>query len=604
MTVFKRAMMSLLGLALLASGSTAQAANNADIAKMMPKDCWAFVAVRSINAIQERMDLLTQLELGVPPMPPIAPMAQQQLGFGETLDLGRPIVLVAMDVKRYSKAGEDMPEDPTNALLAFIPATDSAAMMGKVATDEGDGPVRKVALMGGMQQGFAAARDDYVVFGRSEKTVKAGVMKSNAGIELNKAQIDCLNACDIYVSAAVNKGFKAYEQEAMGMLQMVMAASDPTGESAKALEKQLNELAHIDFGIALNNDGFSLHTVIVPQKETDLDKYFSDMKNVDKSLLSAMPKETYLFAASGTTPYSVHQEKFGNQNMVSQIFKQMQAAGGAIEANEAAVKALDAEVLKLQRSVDAFAMNMAALDGGEGGYLGASMILESREPKACLDSMRTIYTNLWKLSDDEDLKKAKTMLMHKPDAETIEGGKVDTIALKMEEFATETEMSEDDKKMFKKLLGNEVTIRFGVVGDNHLLVTFGGGQARFANTAKVIKAGGANLLSDPGITSSMSKMPSPRSMEGFISVENILRIAKTISTAMGEPDNIPFEIPDINAPIGMDSTMVDNAFRFDLIVPMKLVKGIKKAIDEQAKREIEAFDEEDDMDEPVPVEEE
>jgi len=601
MKVFKRTVMSLLGLALLATGSTVQAANNADIAKIMPKDCWAFVAVRSINAIQERADMLTQLELGIPPMPPIAPMAQMQSGLGETLDLGRPIFVVAMDVKRFGSAGEDMPEDPTNALLAFIPATDSAAMIGKVAAAEGDGPVRQVMMMG--QQLYAAPRDDYVVFGRSEKTVKAGVLKSNAGLELNRAQVDCLNACDIYISAGLSKGFEAYRQEVMGFMQMAMAATDPSGESAKTLEKQLSELAHVDFGIALSNDGFSLHTVVVPKKESDMEKLFGDMKNVDKSLLSAMPKETYLIAASGTTPYSVHQEKFGNQNIVSQIFKQMQAAGGAVEANEAAVKALDAELIKLQRSVDAFAMNMAALDGGDGGYLGASMILESREPKACLDSMRTIYTNLWKLSDDEDLKKAKTMLTHKPDAETIEGGKVDTIALKMEEFATETEMSEEDKKMFKKLLGNEVTIRFGVVGDNHLLVSFGGGQARYANTAKVIKSGGANLLSDPGITSSMSKMPSPRSMEGFISVENILRIAKTISTAMGEPDNIPFEIPDINAPIGMDSTMVDNAFRFDLIVPMKLVKGIKKAIDEQAKREMEAFDEEEeDVGEPVPVE--
>ncbi len=603
MTVFKRAMMSLLGLAMLTTGSSAFAANNADIAKMLPKDCWAFIAVRSINAIQERANMLTELDLGIPPLPPIAPMAQMQSGLGETLDLDRPIVVVAMNVKQFGKPGEDMPEDPTNALLAFIPATDSAAMIGKVAGEEGDGPVRKVMMMG--QQLFAAPVNDYVVFGRSEKSVKAGVMNSSAGLELNKAQVDCLNACDVYFSAAVNKGFKAYQQEAMGMLQMVMAASDPTGESAKALEKQLNELAYIDVGIALSNDGFSMHSVIVPQKETDLEKLFSDMKNVDKSLLSALPKETYLFAASGTTPYSVHQEKFGNQNMVSQFFKQMQAAGGTVETNEAAVKALDAEVQKLQRSVDAFAMNMAALDGGDGGFLGASMILESREPKVCLDSMRAIYTNLWKVSDEEDLKKAKSMLVHKPDAETIEGGKVDTIMLKMEEFATETDMSEEDKKMFKKLLGNEVTIRFGVVGDNHLLVTFGGGQDRYANTAKVIKSGGANLLSDPGITSSMSQMPSPRSMEGFISVENILRIIKTISTAMGEPDNIPFEIPDINAPIGMDSSMVDNAFRFDLIVPMKLVKSIKKAIDEQAKREMEAFDEEEEeIGEPVPVEEE
>ena len=587
----KRSVFSAVALSLLLSGGVAKAANNADVASMLPKDCWAFMVIRSVNTIQERANLLMEIGVPVPPVP-IAMMVQGQTGFGDTIDLTRPIVVVVMDVKKYGKLSDDMPEDPSNALLMLVPATDSKALIGKVAADEAEAPVRKIGIMG--QTAYASAQGDYVVIGRSEKIVKSGILKSDIGFDLNRAQSDCLNASDVYVSAAVSKGFGAYKQEVMGMMNMVLAASDPTGESTKVIEKQLDELAHFDFGIALNNDGFSLHGVMVPKNETDLAKLFGDMKNVDKSLLSAMPKETYLFAVSGTTPYSVHQEKFGNQNMVSQIFKQMQAAGGTVEANEAAVKALDAEVQKLNRSVDAFAMNMTALEGGNGGYIGASMILESREPAACLTSMRTIYTKIWELSDEEDLKKAKSMLMHKPDAETIEGGKVDTLSLKMEDFAAETEMSDEDKKMFKQLLGSEVTVRFGVVGDNHLLVSFGGGQDRYAAAAKVIKAGGENLLADPGIASTSKQLPSPRMMEGYLSVENIMRMVKTVSTAMGEPDNIPFEVPDIYAPAAMDASIVDNAWRFDFFVPMKLIKGIKTAIDEQAKKEMEAFDEDDD----------
>ncbi|MFQ5411750.1 MAG: hypothetical protein ACE5EC_05615 [Phycisphaerae bacterium] len=155
------------------------------------------------------------------------------------------------------------------------------------------------------------------------------------------------------------------------------------------------------------------------------------------------------------------------------------------------------------------------------------------------------------------------------------------------------EIEEDDLATFKKILGEEFILRFGVVGKKHFLCTFGGGAKRYEAACKIAASGGDSLANDKGIAELARVLPKQRSIEGYIAVDNILQIAKSVAKIVGEEEGMPFEVPKIDAPIVFGAAQVGDMQCFKLFVPMKLVTAIKKIIDEQAKAEMEAFDEED-----------
>ncbi|MBK8270434.1 MAG: hypothetical protein IPK83_19920 [Planctomycetes bacterium] len=229
---------------------------------------------------------------------------------------------------------------------------------------------------------------------------------------------------------------------------------------------------------------------------------------------------------------------------------------------------------------------------------GLTMVIETKDADGFVSSMRTIWENVWKLSTDEEVAEVKEFFVHKADAESIGDAKVDTVSLKVQEMADKTEMDEDDMKSFETIMGKEVVFRFGAADSKHVVLTFGGGKARHETACKAAMGGSSGSLSaDKGISAVSSNLPSPRSAEFYIAIDNIMQVAKAVAKVAGEEEEIPFDVPTLDAPIAISTVQDGGVQRGDLFVPTKLIVASKKMIEDQMKaNQMEGFDEEDEAD--------
>jgi hypothetical protein len=588
MTQWMKRLCLVVSAAAIFAAAPANAGPTQDIVKHVPKDAWGYVVVRSIGTLDKNIAQLQNLGLPIPPGVQLGGMLQgPPLNLGDNIDLEQPLCIVMLDANKFGTA-ENSPMDPWRAAAAIIPSKNPKALVDQLAVGDADGGVRKIKVMD--EEVYAAVKGNVLIVGKSEKTVKAVSSETGDGAAMGSARSDLLDITDIYVNFSMDRVYGAYNTMIAPMLQMVTMQADPTGKTGKQLEKMLQELESIGIGFRMDDSGIALRGLVSAKKDSDLELLLKDTKNSESSRLALLPKEQYLFAMGAASYFSDHAAKFGDPNTMASLVNAFQLSN----VDKSAVSAMDTEILKMNKAVKSAAASVSMLTGEGQGFLGFAAVIEVDNPTTYIESLRKMYKTIWRISDAEELKTAKDLLTHTPDAEEIEGSKVDTITLKCKELVEQMEAAPDDVKAFKAFFGEDVTVRFGAIDGKYVLMTFGGGKDRYKEAAKMAKAGSDGLAMDTGIKGTAKHLASPRSTEMFVSVENILRLVKAASKEIDGEDAIPFEIPKIDAPAGFDVAGVDGGSRFDMFIPLKLVDAVKKAVDEQAARDMEAFDEVDD----------
>jgi len=565
-----------------------------DVLKLIPEDAWGFVIARSLKTIDEKAVLLKDT-LGLPIPAPVTPMALGMLNLGDTVDMTKPVCMVVMDVQK--SGGFD------RANVVLVPATDPKALIEKLAAPpEGEATegeekeelpkgITKCMVMG--QPGYAAVKEKYVVFGASHECV-ANVMKADktAGAGLDKARRTAIDKGDLYFSISVSTIVGAYKDMVMPIMQMAMAASDPEGKSAEKLIKMFEEMAALDISLSFDKKGLSLLLLTTPKKGSDLEKLFRDTKNTDRTLLSALPKEKYLLALGGTTVYSEHADKFGGPMQLSDILKSLQIEG----MDDEAIKSLESGFKGLMKTTRAFAMSVSALPAGPQGMVGLAIVVETDDAEGCVADLRKMYETVWAISDDEDFETIKANVVHKADAETIDGKKVDTITVNLKEMGDLLDLNAEDLGEINKIIGEDLVFRFGPADKKHIVIAFGGGEKRFETICGSVKSA-SGLSADAGITETARRLPSPRAAECYIALDNVGQLIKNIAKVLGEEEEFPFDVPTIDAPIAISTVQLGSIQRIDIIVPMKLITAVKGLIDKQMSAGFEDFDEDEDEDE-------
>lgn len=595
-----------------------------DVLKLVPDDAWGFVVVRSLNTVDEKAKVLQDI-FGPIIHAPVTPMALGMLNLGDTLDMTRPLAIVMLDVQKFG--------GPDKAGVALIPAKDSKALLQKLAApaaakedqeekpaadkpkpkkadDEGDDEdegedededeaplpegITKCAIMG--QPSFAAINEKakIVILGSSADAVlKVSKAKKTLAEGFDKTRAAALGKADVYLSVSVSKVLTAYKGMVMPLLQMAMAASDPSGQTAQELIKMFEEMAAIDIALGLDKEGVTFVVLTLPEKDSDLEKWMKDTKNSTESLLKVLPKEKFLFAAGGTAAYSEHAEKFGGGGGLTAMLKNTGLAG----LEEKAVKKIEEGLKSLGKIVEAWAISASALPAGDDGMVGLTIVIETKDPEEFVGEFRKVYKAVWEISDDEDLAKAKESIVHTPDAETIGENKIDTIVVKLDGLAEMGDLEEDDLAKIEKVLGKEIAVRFGPAGDKHVVLAFGGGKQRFQAVCDGLKSPGAGLSADATIKAMGGRLPKARASEAYIAVDNILLLAKDLAKTMGEEAELSFEVPTIDAPLAFSSTQVGSVQQMDIIVPMKLITAVKELVAQQMSAGAAAFDEEEEEEE-------
>ena len=575
------ASLSLLGAfcMTLLSALPVHAAGPKEMLKLVPEDAWGFVFLPSLEVVDQKASQLNDLlKLQLPA--PVSPMVLgPPFNWGDSVDMKSPICIVVTDVQ---KAGME-------AFALIIPAKDPKAFLERVNAQEPQEGVCKCMVMG--MPSFAAVKDKFVILGQNQNVVsRVSKAKKSIGDGFGDTRLSALAKSDIFISISVRTALAAYKDMIMGMLPMIQGAAGPAGADLKQTVEMFMQMSALDFGFTFNNkEGFSVRMLLTPKEDSDLEKLMKDGKESSDSLLSILPGEKYLFAAGWTGGYSEYSEKFGGRDPITQAAKNTEGI------NEKAAKAIDEEVRKLKKAATRLAVSASALPAGKSGMLGLTFVAETQDSGEFLKSLRKIYETYWSISDDEDFETYKDALAHAKDAETIGGYKVDTITVvKMEPFAElfGFELGENADSL-RAVLGKDFMVRFGAVGDKHFVLSFGGGKERYEKICKSITSSGGSLSEDKGIGKMAGRLPSPRSFEAYVAVDNILQMFKTLAKLV-EDEDIPVEIPKIDAPMAFSAAQLGSVMQAEMIVPVKLITGVKVFIDELEKAEMRAFDEEED----------
>jgi hypothetical protein len=226
--------------------------------------------------------------------------------------------------------------------------------------------------------------------------------------------------------------------------------------------------------------------------------------------------------------------------------------------------------------------------------VGLALVIKTEDAEAFTANLRKLYKAVWAVSDDEDVETIKENVVHQPDAETIADRKVDTITANLPALADMLGLSEEDLTQLKKVLGNELVLRFGPADDKYVAVAFGGGKKRFETICQTLKSGGKGLSADPGISKIAGRLPKPRASEVFVALDNFAWCIKDIVKVLGEEDEFKFDIPTVDAPLAFSTVQLDSVQKVDFIVPMKLITAVKEFVDTQLSTGLEDFDEDED----------
>lgn len=580
-SVMKRMWTVACLLTALAFGSTARASGVKETLDLIPSDAWGFVMIRSLDQLDSTASRIQQ-SLGLPIPPQISAMALAPLNLVDAVDMTRPICVVVLDVQKMGGMNE--------AAVAIVPAKDPKAVLEKLSAEpsEEEG-VSRVTVMG--EPGFAAIKGKVVVIGPGQDAVtKVAKSKKTIGSSVSAGRSEAMGASDVYMSISLGAVATAYKDMVMPFMQMAMAAQDPTGETAQHIIKMFGEVAAFDLGLTFNDEGLAVVARITPTADGDLEKMIAADKGTEDALLAVLPKDKYLFSLASTINHSNAGKTASSDKPISGLLKSMRIPGATPEQ----LASMDKEYLKLHENLKRVALSFSALEDTAEGMIGLAIVAETNDSAAFVASLRKLFTTAMGLSDDEDFTAVKKHIVHKADAESVGGGKADTIEIRVDEIADATDGDKADVEKMKKVLGSDMRIRFGAVGDNHVVMSLGGGKKRFEKIATGAKSSGG-LSTDAGIAAVSKGLPAKKVAEMYFAVDHIMQTVKKVAAAVGEEDEVPFDMPTLNAPVAVTSAVEDTASRIDFVVPMKLIKACKEMFEKYSAAE--AADMADDGDE-------
>lgn len=579
MTSVRYNRMIILGLAAaFLAVSPLRAAEPKDLLKHVPDDAWGFVMIRSLENTDKKASILrSKFGLSQQQLPAVTPLVLSALKLEGHLDPASPLCAFALDMQKFGQ----------QATVAIVPVKDSKGALEKLSAGEPQDGVYEVKVAG--QKAYLAVKDDVLLAGPSQDCV-IKVLKSKKGQEgnLSESRANALGKSDVFVSLAPSAILGAYKDMVMGMLPMIMGAAGGGGDtkSIELLVDMVMQMASFDIAVELSDQGARLSFLVCGVKDSDFDKMIGEGKNTSEPLLAQLPGEKFLVALGGIENDNKYAKKFSQDDWLTSIAKELPAD----DVDEDALKDIQKHLNALGSSITRYSAAISSLPGGAGGMFGLTVILEGKSGQEMVDAIRATYKAVWKITEDEDFQGMKKVFVHAADAETLDGNKVDT--LKIDLKALGEDMDEEDAEKVAKLMGKELALRFGAVGSKHMVLTFGGGQDRFKAVCKAIGSGGSSIAKDAGIVAVSANLPAPRSSECFFSVDAIVSAIKAAAKALGEDDDIPFDLPAINAPIAISGCVQGNAARADVFVPMKLATTIKESIDKQMKSRGADFDDE------------
>lgn len=559
----------------LFAGSAAASDDAAAILKWVPADAWGFAVVKSLDQIDKKAETL-QKEFGLD-IPPIRSSLMAMLPIATAFDGSRPIGVIALNVREMGE----------KAVAFLVPATDPAGLIAKLQPGDVVDGLTPCNLAG--ETIYAKALDKYVLASPSEaccRTILSSTKRLADDFASDRAAM--LARGDVFVSVAVGAALKAYGNEAAGLA--ALAAGSVPGDP-RQIEKWIasaGQIETLDLALTLDDKGLWFGWLNTAARDSDLSKYYAGSRTSDDLLVQWLPREDCLISVGGMTAGS--RGPGGEDSLLSGMLwvaatNVLQPVGASPILNECAV---------LSRDVTRYAASISMIPAQGRSTLAAAVVLETNDPARVMENLRKLYRTVLAVSNDPEFDGIKKAIIHRTEAEVIGGRKIDTITVDPNLLAG-AGVNIETLKQAELLLGRDLTVRFGPIGDKQVAVAAGGGQARFVAITQAVAGKLADSLkSDPGIRAVAENVCKPRTFECFIAIDHIVQAVRSQARAAGNDDPIPVDLPRLDSPAVFCGSVQGRAARWEIFLPKRLMVAAKQVSDRAGTSAPRNFDEEDD----------
>ena len=528
------------------------AATVADALASVTPDAWGVVCVRNMAGC-ERKILEIANRLGLPAMSPLM-MAKGMMGLLSGVDDNGDLVLVIAPAASMEAIGSSV------ALL--IPTTgysELTSMMQLTPVDGAEG-VSRTTLQG--NEVFIGLKGKHAVLAPSlDMAKKILASKSAADRLLTPYQLKRMGEDDI--SIWVNTG---------AVLSSPLVAPLLALPQLSGAMETLKAMKSLQVGVRVEPAGVRLGFHVDLKEDSKMAQAIAATRGTDKSLLTGLPKEPFVFAMGGL--YSKEAAAIAADQFALMLDNPQLATAPLDKEKLGRLKDLLRAMTGQLRS---FTFGASALQAGENGMIGTAAILTiDGDAKAFLTSVgEMIGVVKGGLITEEGANKALATLEYRSGAETIGGISVDQLVVDLSKIeGLEAEQIED----VKKVIGKEgIVIRLAAADAKRVIVTFGGGPDRLKAVAETVKADKAPLAEDKGVAATAKALPAERCSEVYIALDTLVRLIAEISKVVG--DLLPMTMPELNAPIGLAQVTVGkSASQTELFLPMAQVVAAKDLI--------------------------
>ena len=535
-----------------------------DVLEAIPTNAWGFVIVRDMQALSNDAVLLGQ-KLGLP-VPPVLPMAKALVGLMEGVNDTGSLALVV---------GPGAMGMPPMGLL--VPVTDVGQMIGYLAPqDAGDG-VQQIVLMG--KPTFVVPYGGFAVMAPSKEAARM-LATASAGVrgKLDEVRLDVYQKSDLFAHVELSDVLTMYRPMIEMMIQSMSPAPTTQPESGpaaappnplKAVLDFVLQLNAVDVAADLDASGLMIRGFLSFLPSSNLAAQSAGQEMTDKPLLVGLPAmgEQYIVAVGSL------------QNQSEAVRGQMVKNLDSLLANPAVAQHIDpAQGEKLKDVVVAFArqvrqgsLSISALPAAAQGLIGFAWVLQVDDAAKTASLIGEAIEMVKLLPKDEAAREDLKNIVYKPKAEQIGDLSVDHVLIDM---ANLPDVTDEDRARIKSVAGKDgLLVRIAAVGDNHVVVLFGGGAKRLAAVAALTAQGQSPLSTDPGIKKVADKLPTTRAAEAYFSLDNLMQLIKSIGEAIEEP--APFEPTQVGVPAGLAISGGKAYGRLDLFIPTELMVAVK-----------------------------
>lgn len=348
-------------------------------------------------------------------------------------------------------------------------------------------------------------------------------------------------------------------KDGMGMAMMMAGGGGDLGFLDSFTEAFVRDASAGIIGANIGEEGLTLDFAAQFKEGTEYAGYFNS-KGKANQLLAALPNQQILFAVAMDTSGP------GMKTMI----KQMEKLGKMMQPqDDGAAPGMFPQDWAQQADGMAFQVGNSPAPVG-GLLLNTVAYIKSSNPQAFQKGMKDGLTAV-------NSKTIQGITYTTSYQENVKAGErtADVWSMKMAADPEDPEAQMMNQMNFM-LFGPNGLGGYSFKTDDGLILTYAKNADLLGQSVAAGK-GGDNMTADADIKAIAAKLPSDRTMEGYIGVKSLLDTLLGVLGPMGMAPNI--EVPESIPPVGMGATTDGGGLRMTVVIPTKVMTSIKAMAD-------------------------